>query len=39
MDKDVAAGYQLLPVKVTVVWEGVLGRQRVDLRTILRKEE
>jgi type II secretory pathway pseudopilin PulG len=39
VDTDVAAGYQLLPVKVTVVWEGVLGRQRVDLRTILRKEE
>lgn len=39
LDTDVAAGYQLLPVKVTVHWNGVLGEQRVDLRTILRKEE
>ena len=38
-DKDVAAGYQLLPVKITVQWQGVLGDQRVDLRTILRREE
>jgi len=38
-DTDVASGYQLLPVKVSIQWDGVLGRQRVDLRTILRKEE
>jgi len=38
-DKDVAGAYQLLPVKISIQWDGVLGRQRVDLRTILRKEE
>ena len=38
-DTDVAGNFQLLPVKVSIHWDGVLGRQRVDLRTILRKEE
>lgn len=39
LDTDVSASYQLLPVKVTVRWEGALGSQRVDLRSVLRKEE
>jgi hypothetical protein len=38
-DEDVSARCDLLPVRVTVRWEGVLGDQRVDLRTVLRKEE
>ena len=38
-DTDVSAGFQLLPARVTVRWVGPLGAQRVDLHTILRKEE
>jgi hypothetical protein len=38
-DEDVSARCDLLPVRVTVRWDGVLGHQRVDLRAILRKEE
>jgi len=38
-DPDVAGDYQLLPVRISIQWAGVLGTQRVDLRTILRKEE
>jgi hypothetical protein len=37
-DADVSARCDLLPVRVTVRWEGVLGHQRVDLRAVLRKE-
>ena len=37
-DKDVSGGFQLLPVLVTIRWEGALGDQRVDLRSILREE-
>jgi type II secretory pathway component PulJ len=39
IDADVSAAYLLLPVKVTVSWEGSLGSQRVDLATILRSGE
>ena len=38
-DVDVSGGFQILPVRVTVRWIGVLGEQRVDLRSILRKED
>jgi type II secretory pathway pseudopilin PulG len=38
-DEDVSARCDLLPVRVTIRWDGVLGDQRVDLRTVLRKEE
>jgi hypothetical protein len=38
-DEDASAACFLLPVRVTVRWEGVLGEQRVDLRTILRRED
>jgi len=38
-DLDVSTGYQLLPVLVTIRWRGSIGDQRVDLRSILRKEE
>ncbi len=38
-DLDVSGDFQLLPVRVTVRWNGVLGEQRVDLRSILRKED
>jgi type II secretory pathway pseudopilin PulG len=38
-DTDVSGDYQLLPVRVVVSWKGALGAQRVDLRTLLRKED
>ena len=38
-DTDVAGSCLLLPVKITIRWDGVLGSQRVDLRTILRREQ
>jgi type II secretory pathway pseudopilin PulG len=38
-DTEVSQGFELLPVRVTVRWEGVLGEQQVDLRAFLRKEE
>jgi hypothetical protein len=38
-DVDVSAGYNLLPVQVTIRWEGALGEQSVNLRSILRKED
>jgi type II secretory pathway pseudopilin PulG len=38
-DRDVAGSYLLLPVKISIHWDGVLGPQRLDLRTILRREE
>ncbi len=38
-DTDVSAAFEILPVRVTVRWNGVLGEQRVDLRAILRRED
>ena len=38
-DLDVTDAFQLLPVRITVRWDGILGEQRVDLRSILRKED
>ncbi len=38
-DVDVSTGFQILPVRITVRWLGVLGEQRIDLRSILRKED
>jgi Tfp pilus assembly protein PilV len=38
-DPDVSGEYLLLPVRVTIQWKGPLGIQRVDLRTLLRKED
>jgi len=37
-DLDVSANYLLLPVKVRIRWDGALGSQIVELRSILRKE-
>ncbi len=37
-DKDVAAGFTLLPVRIRVTWEGVLGSQFVDVTSILRSQ-
>ncbi len=39
VDVDVTDGYVILPVRVSVRWNGVLGDQSVDLRAILRKED
>ncbi len=38
-DQDVSGSFLLLPTRVSVRWEGILGEQRVDLRTILREED
>jgi type II secretory pathway pseudopilin PulG len=38
-DLDVSEAFSILPVRVSVRWDGVLGEQRVDLRAILRKED
>jgi type II secretory pathway pseudopilin PulG len=38
-DTDVSASYDLLPVMVTITWDGPLGEQRINLRSILRKED
>jgi type II secretory pathway pseudopilin PulG len=38
-DTDVSGGYGILPVRVTVEWTGALGPQRMDVRTILKREE
>lgn len=37
-DLDVSANYLLLPVKVRIRWDGTLGSQIIELRSILRKE-
>ena len=38
-DKDVSGDFRLLPVKVRVTWRGALGRQQVEVRTLLRRED
>lgn len=38
-DADVSVEYQILPVRVTIRWNGPLGLQRVDLRALLREED
>lgn len=38
-DTDVSSDFSIMPVRVTVRWNGVLGEQRVDLRSFLRKED
>ncbi len=38
LDVDVSDGFEIMPVRITVRWNGVLGEQRVDLRSFLRKE-
>ena len=39
VDTDVAADYELLPVRVSIRRDGALGEQQLDLRTILRQED
>lgn len=39
LDEDVSADYRLLPVRVRIAWDGVLGPQEVEVRTLLRREE
>ena len=38
-DVDVSSSFLILPVRITVRWAGVLGEQRIELRSILRKED
>ncbi|MHC4469687.1 MAG: type IV pilus modification PilV family protein [Planctomycetota bacterium] len=38
-DKDVSATYEILPVMITVQWDGVLGAQSIEMRSILRKAD
>ena len=39
VDEDVSATYGILPVRVSIEWMGALGRQRMDVRTILKRED
>ncbi|MHC4860922.1 MAG: type IV pilus modification PilV family protein [Planctomycetota bacterium] len=38
-DEDVSASYGILPVRVSIMWTGALGPQRMDVRAILKQEE
>jgi hypothetical protein len=38
-DRDVSSDFRILPVRVRVTWNGALGEQEIELRTLLRRED